>query len=168
MAARIYFTFFSLYYFCRMLSPAQLLDVFVEHLSERAKACSFWWWTSDLQFTGRMVRKIYSFSLTAKQTNKQPQLIIYCLYETWTGYFLNVNRMKSTALSSGNYENTWRDYKQCYIGILQLMFINVKLYNRAAFQNIICQVSWLKGNMQSYSRIVGKDRRQHWTEGITL
>lgn len=111
-------------------------------------------------------KSIVSLSQIIKQM-KQPQLIIYYLYETCTGYFLNVKVIKSTTLSSSNHENTW-DYKQCYIGMLILILININCIYRAAFQNIICLETWLNGKMQSYSRILGKDRRQQWTEEITL
>lgn len=37
---QIYFNSYPLFYFCRILPPPQLLDIFVEHLSGKAKAQS--------------------------------------------------------------------------------------------------------------------------------
>lgn len=62
MAAKIEFGC-SLPYFCRKLSPV-LLDVFVECLGGKAKACSLGLWTSESEFVGRAGWEISTVSLS--------------------------------------------------------------------------------------------------------
>lgn len=61
---QIYFNSCPLLYFCRILPSLQLLDIFVEHLSGKAKAQSLEWWTSEAEFIGRAEWEICTGSLS--------------------------------------------------------------------------------------------------------